>query len=133
MMWPSGKASVCKTDIMGSNPIIIFRIYLSWWSSLVIFIMSLGHPSFHFNDVTAAKKKRLHNEVSSNVLKFCQTVLDCTDTGFIFCNRIQLKFIGKMFLLNHLVNSSISTSVITYKGIQLFICKSKIVFICLPT
>lgn len=23
MMWPSGKASVCKTDIVGSNPVII--------------------------------------------------------------------------------------------------------------
>lgn len=24
-MWPSGKASVCKTDIVGSNPTIIFQ------------------------------------------------------------------------------------------------------------
>lgn len=75
------------------------------------------------------KKEHLKNFCFSSVLKFCQIILYFANAGLVLCNRIQLKFIGKMFLLNQLVNFFISAGLIADKGIQLLIRKSKTVFI----
>ena len=136
MMWPSGKALVCKTNIAGSNPVIIFRICLSrrfrlatspFFCCFVICLKSFREKRLHVQ-----KKGHLKNFCFSSVLKLCQTALFFANTRFVFCNRIQFKLISEMFFLDYFINSSISTGIITNKGIQLFICKPKIVFICFP-
>lgn len=69
-MWPSGKASVCKTDIVGSNPTIIFQRqkYLTVHTTCVI--MNIEQKA-QLPIIYAAK----HTPQNKNILKICRGTL----------------------------------------------------------